>query len=264
MKLVVITIVLDGMPWIQNLWVSLTRWDTMWFVAHGAAMNNADQRWMAAQEPRLSSDGTAAFLASTQLSLVPARTIERPSWPSKTAMVNALLDEVDARVDEEVVLMQCDADEVPTGAQLEKIVALFDNPTVAGARFWHRYWLGNGIYATSEDGYGNRRIQHGGEWLRAWRYRRGMRFITHEPPNLAGNKGRILSRTETLPTVGLIDHFSWATEAQVAAKQRLYGKGYERALEGWRRLQENTRWPVDDLREFLPWVGPGASAHKYR
>ena len=34
----------------------------------------------------------------------------------------------------------------------------------------------------------------------------------------------------------------------------------EGACEQWEALQTNTKWPVKDLKSFLPWVGPNASA----
>jgi hypothetical protein len=82
----------------------------------------------------------------------------------------------------------------------------------------------------------------------------------HEPPIFNGNRGKLLDRGKTSMSVGKILHMAWVTPQQVAQKQRIYRGGYENAYEDWDRLQKNTQWPVKDLKEFLPWVGSGASA----
>jgi hypothetical protein len=82
----------------------------------------------------------------------------------------------------------------------------------------------------------------------------------HEPPVFNGNRGKLLDRDKTSMSVGKILHMAWVTPQQVAQKQRIYKGGYESACEDWERLQNNSEWPVKDLKQFLPWVGSGASA----
>jgi hypothetical protein len=82
----------------------------------------------------------------------------------------------------------------------------------------------------------------------------------HEPPVFNGNRGRVCGRDESEAILGPILHMAWVTPQQVAYKQRIYRGGYEGACEQWESLQSNTKWPVKDLKTFLPWVGGGASA----
>jgi hypothetical protein len=118
------------------------------------------------------------------------------------------------------------------------------------------YMLGPNVKSTSTDGYGNRK----NEWVRAWRYSVGLWMERHEPPVFSGNRGKICERDEATAMLGPVLHMAWVTPQQVAQKQRIYKGGYENACEDWERLQKNTQWPVKDLKQFLPWVGNGASA----
>jgi hypothetical protein len=155
------------------------------------------------------------------------------------------------------VLLQMDSDELWTEEQMRRLVELFAaNPETNTAQFEMDYMLGPNVKSTSTDGYGNRK----NEWVRAWRYNVGLWMERHEPPVFNGNRGQLLDRSKTLMAVGKILHMAWVTPQQVAQKQRIYKGGYENACEDWERLQNNTEWPVKDLKQFLPWVGIGASA----
>jgi hypothetical protein len=155
------------------------------------------------------------------------------------------------------VLLQMDSDELWTEEQMRRLVELFAaNPETNTAQFEMDYMLGPNVKSTSTDGYGNRK----NEWIRAWRYSVGLWMERHEPPIFNGNKGKLLDRGKTSMTVGKILHMAWVTPQQVAQKQRIYKGGYDNACEDWERLQSNTEWPVKDLKQFLPWVGSGASA----
>ena len=86
-------------------------------------------------------------------------------------------------------------------------------------------------------------------------------FDKHEPPILAGNKGRFMD-APTTSALGLVfDHFSYTTEQQVAYKEKFYG--YSNALAHWKRLQKNGEWPTK-LKDFLPWTGEEAYAQRIR
>jgi hypothetical protein len=155
------------------------------------------------------------------------------------------------------VLLQMDSDELWTEEQMRRLIELFvANPEANTAQFEMDYMLGPNVKSSSIDGYGNRK----NEWIRAWRYSVGLWMERHEPPIFNGNRGKLLDRKATSSTVGSILHMAWVTPQQVAQKQRIYKGGYENACEDWERLQNNTEWPVKDLKQFLPWVGGGASA----
>jgi hypothetical protein len=251
MKLHSVTLCLDGMPWLAKHLATLeaSGLDWTWHIVHGAAANTGSTKWCKMQMPRFSIDGSAEYINS----LLPhprVRIYQRQWWPGgKDQMLNAALP------NESCVLMQIDADEIWTAEQLREIVKTFsENPTISAMKFWCRYFLGPRIIEISKDGYGNREPQG---W-RAWRFEPGMKWDSHEPPVLAGNKGsHIISREET-GAMGLVfDHFAYATEAQVAYKERFYG--YKDAVKQWRKLQANTVWPTP-LKPFFPWAGESAVA----
>lgn len=254
MKLHILTLVLDGMPFIPYhlpmLQASHVDWH--WHIVHGAAMNSGSTSWCQSQEARLSLDGTTEYLA--MIKHHPRVTVyERPAWMSKDVMVNEPL----RNISEECVLLQIDVDEMWQSHQLDKIVFHVGDMRSKLARFKCRYFLGMNIVSTSLDGFGNRQS----EWVRAWHFRPGDNFESHEPPQLSQQlKGVELDREFTEDHGMVFDHYSYVFESQVAYKEQFYG--YPNAVEHWRKLQANTKWPVTDLSKFLPWVGVGASADK--
>lgn len=249
----VMTLALDAMPWIACIFAELTKLpdvEWQWTIAEGAAMNNGSTRWMARQPARLSSDGTSEFLHA--LAHHPrVRVIQQREWASKDEMVNAALK----TFIKPGVLLQNDADELWSTDQYRQIVELFeDAPALMLARFHCRYFLGPNIRTTDAG--------KSDEWLRAWRYTPGMGFVSHEPPNLAGNKGKSLSRTETAAMGLVFDHHAWTLPKQVEMKERLYGKRFAGAADGWRKLQANTEWPLADAGKFMPGAFRGAPVDK--
>ena len=252
----VFTICLDSAPWIYHHLPVFNRlripW--CWVIVEGVARNTGSTKWCQRLEPRLSQDGSHEYLNS--IADHPCVTvISRTEWEGgKDQMTNRCLDEFK----EPGILLQVDSDELWTADQLETIVKAFEaNRQMMFAFFFCRYFLGQNIIVTSENSYGNRH----GEWLRAWRYQPGMRFTSHEPPNLTGAEVRWMSgfSREQTRQMGLVfDHPSYATEAQVRFKMEFYG--YRDAVDQWKKLQANTDWPCQDVRLFLPWVGPGVVA----
>lgn len=255
-RLCIFTICLDGQPWITNHLPIFNRlripWT--WVIVEGVARNVGSTKWCSRLEPRLSNDGTTAYIRSIEHH-PNVRYISRLEWEGgKDQMVCRALDEFK----EPGVLLQVDSDELWLPEQLQTIVAAFQhNPQIMWMQFFCRYFLGQNIVITSENTYGNRQ----GEWLRAWRFKPGMRFYTHEPPILLGAEvyhtpgfDRVLTRQ-----MGLVfDHPAYATEAQVALKEKYYN--YPNATQRWKMLQANREWPVNDVSQFLPWVGPGVTA----
>ena len=255
MTLNIFTIVLDGAPWIGAQFAELTRlrdFDWHWSIVEGAAMPVKDTAWMGNQQGKVSHDGTNQFVQS--LANHPRITVNsKPEWGGKTEMINAAL----TAFKKDGVLLQMDSDELWTADQLRRLNALFSaNPEYNTVKVKMDYMLGPNVISTSTDGYGNR----SNEWVRAWRYSAGLWMECHEPPVFNGNRGRVCGRDESESILGPILHMAWVTPQQVAFKQRIYRGGYEGACEQWEALQCNTKWPVKDLKTFLPWVGNGASA----
>jgi len=167
---------------------------------------------------------------------------------------------------EPCLLFQVDSDEFFTAEQIEHIHSLFlKNPHKNCAYFYSDFRIGPNIRITSRNTYGNNTAY---EWLRVWRFQPGARFASHEPPKLENFQEKPFTHAETEKEGLVFVHNAYSTEAQVAWKERYYGspnneKGhlYKGAVKKWRKLQENRKWPVEDLgRDFLPWVGENVTA----
>lgn len=254
MKLYIATICLDSMPFLKWHLPVLDQlhipWE--WHIAEGAAANVKDTKWCNPQSPRLSRDGTSEYLNS--LASHPRVKIYRKQlWQGKVEMFNTML----AGMTEPGLLLQADSDELWSARQLEDIVTLFSTPQFENkncAYFYCRFYVGLNIVITSQNGYGNRL----GEWLRAWRFTPGMKFLTHEPPVMANFNAVPFIREMTAEQGLCFQHFSYCFPEQLTFKANFYG--YTNALANWQRLQQNKVWPVTDLKQFLPWVGNGVTA----
>lgn len=256
MKLHIFTICLDGMPYITRHLPEFQKLkcDWHWWVVEGVAGANRDTAWCAKIRPRLSEDGTTEYLMGALKGNPRMTIIQNPYWNCKTTMVNNVV----ARIRDDCVLLQVDSDEVRTAEQIDGIVRLFeDDPELRVAQFKCRYFVGKDIVITSDGTYGN----NPGEWIRAWRFKMGMTFDSHEPPKLAKNLGKMITASETAKLGLVFDHYAWALESQVRFKETYYK--YSGAVQHWKRLQSNEKWPVK-LKDFLPWVDAYATADRIK
>jgi len=262
MLLEIITLALDAQPWITLHWPELVKlpFRFRWNIVEGVAANVKDTSWCSQLAPRLSKDGTTQYLDAIA-ACDPRIVIHRKEfWQGKTSMMNEPI----RFMHEPCLLLQMDADELWTAAQLIEMREMFiQNPDKHQALFWCDYRVGRNIRITSRNSYGN---NSGYEWLRAWRWSPGMFFASHEPPNMAGCPMMTLTHADTEKRGLVFRHESYSTRAQVTFKVSFYGssnnpKGhlYRDAVEGWERLQRNRKWPVNELKEFLPWCGDGVT-----
>lgn len=244
MKIVFLTIVLDGMPWIAtHLPVfNRLRCDWEWHIVEGVAKNVGCTSWCKPIKPRLSNDGTTEFLNAIR-SHPRVRIYQKESWNGKLEMVNTPLQDIK----EECLLWEVDSDELWRSDQIETVRHLFEaNQDVGAALFWCRYFVGPNLVISNRNVYGN----HNGEWRRCWRFTPGKLFTKHEPPEFPIT-GTTLSQDE-MEGLGIVfDHYAWALPKHVQLKEEYYG--YSNAFTCWRRLQDNTNWPCS-LKDFLPWV----------
>jgi len=254
MKLCIFTLVLDGMPFIPAQFFTLSRLsfniDWHWYIVHGAAANTGSTNWCQRQEPRLSKDGTTEFLNA--LKGHPRITIIESKWfpGGKDEMVNAALEKIKGPC----ALVQMDCDEMWETWQIERIHHMFETDPVGDYMLFDCvFYVGLNIVTTMRGAYG----QNWGEWKRAFRFTPGQK-MRHEPPMLTGESPKGWQNEATLAAGLCFHHFSYCFEHQVAYKAAFYN--YPSAVEGWKRLQENTVWPVKHLKDFLPWVDEYAGA----
>jgi len=264
------TIVLNGEPFIRHhidvLQRLSFRWH--WHLVEGAATLTHDTAWSTASggalpserhRSGLSVDGTSAYLDELASRYPDRITLHRPPpgqlWDGKIQMVSEPL----RHIFEDAVLWEIDADELWTVEQLEAGRRLFlQTPSRAAAWFWCRFFVGEHLVVSSRHCYSQNPSQ---EWLRAWRFRPGLRWLTHEPPVLAERqndgrwsdvaKGRCFSHSETEAAGLVFQHFAYATEEQVSFKERYYG--YPGAVNGWKTLQAESHFPAK-LKSAFPWV----------
>jgi hypothetical protein len=259
MKLHILTIVLDGMPFLPMQLNILNRLncDWHWYIVEGAAANANCTSWCQRQDHRLSLDGTHEFLVALK-GHPRVSAFWKDWWPKgKVEMCNYALP----FMREPGWLLQMDADELWTPSQLEAMPRLLASPLHEAAAFRCRYFVGPNIVTLGTNCYGN----NPGEWLRLWRFIPGMMFRKHEPPILEDSNGRVqgagrltVSRDQTAQMGFSFDHWAYVFESQVAYKEKFYG--YFGATMQWRRLQEHAGpWPAR-LKDFLQWVDDRAIA----
>lgn len=272
MRLHIITIVLDGMPFITWHYPILRqlKLDWHWHVVEGVALPEKDTGWCTQLEPRLSRDGTHEYLTSLANFDKRVHYFVRTAWPGKTAMFNHALSVIE---DQEFLLMQIDSDEIWTREQIEKIhdhfsLCRFKGDSRHTCAFFHcRYFVGPELVITSRNGFGNYNAY---EWKRVWLVTGGIKFKSHEPPVLENFEEVALTQEQTERAGLVFDHFAYSTEAQMRFKEHYYnsprnpnGHLYANAAANWRRLQ-SAPMPLAQLNQFFPWVGEGVTVERVK
>jgi hypothetical protein len=250
MKLVIFTIVLNGMPYIK--WhlpiFEKLKCDWQWIILEGTAGNSGSTSWCTKQEPRFSSDGTREYLQSIAVKNEPQIFYDSNDYyESKDEMVNEAVGYI-MEEDMPCVLMQIDADEIHTPENIGKIVELFTNdPQLGAIRMPCRFFVGPRLICIGEDCWSSRWF----EWDRAWRFASGIQFTSHEPPRLNYYLGRIMERDEAKSHGLSFDHYAYALRKQVEYKEKFYG--YKGLTNQWKALQAHTHFP-EPLQRFFPFV----------
>lgn len=252
MKIHFFTIVLDGMPWIThhlpifNSLPDLVEWD--WTIVQGVAAPVKDTSWCKHIGARLSMDGTSEYLASIG-NHPRVRVHSKPIWVGgKVSMCNLALQ----TMNDSGLLWEIDSDELWTMDQIVHVNSIMEKPYWDFCRFRCRYFVGHNIVVDHIPGTWT---NNASMWDRVWRFSPGMQFKTHEPPELVNQGKRMFLGWEEEAL--WFQHYAYATEEQVRFKEKYYG--YAGAVEGWKRLQKNTVWPVR-LTYFFSWVKDGTTA----
>lgn len=265
MKIIFLTITLDGFPFITRHLQEFEKLDLdwEWRIAEGVAGSANCTKWCKPLAPRLSNDGTTGYLESIAAWDHRVKLWQKELWHGKVSMLNAMCQSIR----EPCLIWEIDSDECWRTDQIRRMSEMFKrSPKKNSARFWCRYFIGRNIVITSRGGYGN---NDAFEWKRVWRWEPGMKWKSHEPPVISGFEERAFTHAETEKNGLVFDHYAYATEAQVRFKSLYYGsenneggKLYKSAVDGWRKIQMNREWPVKELKEFLPWVGDGVKADR--
>ena len=244
-RLHILTIVLDGAPWLLGQLQTFNRLklDWEWSIVEGTALPTHCTSWCKPIKTRLSNDGTSQILSD--FSFHPRiNVLSRQSWDGKLEMVNTPLL---SRKSQEI-LLEVDVDEFWTANQIEDIVKMFnESPKESHAMFWCRYFVGPSKVITDHNVYANNPNQ---EWRRAWRFSPGQLFTSHEPPKMTGDQIKFFDHEYTAKRGLVFDHYSYVLRSQAAFKEEYYG--YVGAVEKWKALQNEKR----DVRlsEHFPWA----------
>lgn len=255
MKILFLTIVLDGLPWIANHYPMMRslpfEWE--WHVVEGVAENRHCTSWVKKISPRISQDGTTQYLNSLKFD-PRVHVYQKPIWNGKIEMVNAPLMDLK----EPVLLWQIDSDEIWKAIQIDRCRMMFiKHQEKNSAFFWCRYFVGPDKVITTRNGFGNHPAY---EWQRVWKIKPGMMFKTHEPPEIGGLNLNPFTHDETEVRGLVFDHMAYVTRQQVEFKEKYYAgennpnaKNYSGLTNRWEKFQRETIWPRK-LKEVMPWA----------
>jgi len=256
MNLNILTIVRDGMPFISRHYEQFQKlsFPWRWSIAEGTANNSGSTAWCRKIKPGVSTDGTLEYLTDLAGADKRITLTSRPWWEGgKDEMCNTAL----AAFNSPGILLQVDSDEMWSAETLERLMKFFQQRQEIGiARFYARYFVGPDIITVGDNCYGNQ----SNEWTRAWRWKPGMTFTRHEPPELRQYLGRLAGKKLTQAEGLTFDHMAYATEAQVFFKETFYN--YPGAVKSWKKLQQNKIWSITRLKDYLPWVDERVGADK--
>ena len=264
------TIVLNGKPFIDyhiNVFKELPfKWH--WHIVEGVAELNHDTAWSVENggsindqihKNGLSKDGTSEYLDEIEKQFPNNVTLYRKDagvfWDGKLEMVNSPLQ----NINEECLLWQIDFDELWTTKQIIDAREMFiKQPDKTAAFFYCDYFVGEKLVIATKNTYGNHQDY---EWRRAWRYKPGDEWQSHEPPKLMrktieGNwidlsEINSFTHSETEAENLIFQHYAYVTDEQLKFKEVYYG--YKDAIAKWKELNSVESFPVQ-LKEFFPWV----------
>ena len=248
MKKIAFTLILNGMPFIKEQMNIIPKMFDKWYIIEGVANPVGDTSWCKRlpdefHKNGLSIDGTTEYLDSIKSDKIVVIRSQTGFWNGKTEMCNSFMHEV-----EDAILMQIDMDEfwdIPTLTSLFTFCE--NNPNDFNAMFFKcNFFVGKHLITQGENCYGDNSY----EWVRLWIIKNKTRFVTHEPPVVAGTT-KYLTKSFTSQNNWIFNHYAYALEEQLKLKEKYYG--YTNAVEQWKRLQAVTEFPVK-LRDYFAWV----------
>lgn len=273
------TIVLNGMPYLPQQLETFNglKIPWRWHIIEGVTTLAHDTAWSlknGAKVPDefhtngLSKDGTTEWIDSVAEKQPEQVLVYRKKggafWDGKIEMVRAPL----GNLLKECLLWQVDADELWTVEQIEKLQQMFFNDSRrSAAYFFCDYFVAPNLVSISPHSYANNLHQ---DWLRAWHYRPGMNWASHEPPLLIERlvTGKFTDVAKVFPFTHydtasenlIFRHKAYVLEEEILFKEKYYG--YQGAVDSWKRLQEQTQFPVR-LGDYFPWVSDNTKVDRY-
>jgi ADP-heptose:LPS heptosyltransferase/predicted O-methyltransferase YrrM len=254
-----VMIVLNGMPFIEYALRAIYTAAEQIIIIEGAV----EQCRFAAHPDGSSTDGTVEAIRSfpdpeRKISLVQGQ------WPEKLEMHNRALELVTA---EYVWLV--DADEIYKEEDIERVRRLLtEDPTIARVDFIpDNFWRGFEFIFVSDKFY-----EAPCHYRRVFRLTPGARFVSHRPPTLSNNEGRVLSGRDTRALNIYPYHYSYVLWSQVCQKVELYhrygwGQQWGIDLDVWFRdffLQWSPRNREELEASFPVWTGdPGSRTVRF-
>jgi len=247
MKRVAFTIVLNGMPFIEQQYNIIPEVFDTWYIVEGATKPSHDTSWCRNidnsfyDEKGLSVDGTTEFLnsiASDKIKIIRKNEL----WNGKLEMCNSFMSQV-----ENSILMQIDVDEFWDVDTLKDIFNFTEeNNHFDGMMFRCNYFVGPDLVLKGKNCYGDMSY----EWCRLWKVNDTTQWHSHEPPRVK-RLNKFLTKDFTEGKGWKFDHHAYVIEEQLKFKENFYG--YVGAFNNWMRLQNNEIFPVM-LKEYFPWV----------
>jgi hypothetical protein len=259
MKKVAFTIVLNGQPYIEQQAKIIPKIFDKWYIIEGYSLPVKDTAWCKNiditkfTDNGWSNDGTTEFLDSlSDDNVTVIRKNPGEFWNGKTEMCNSFMDRV-----ENSILMEFDVDEIWKPEILTDVLNYAEtNDGFDGMLFKCNYYVGPNLITRGENCYGNK----ADEWCRLWKVRNKTSWRTHEPPRIHGLHN-FLSNDFTQEKGWIFDHYAYALEKQLEFKENYYG--YIGAVNNWKRLQNETDFPVN-LRDYFPWVNDHSQVIKIK
>lgn len=253
-KVSFIYIVLNGMPFIEFSIKAVYGYAHEIIVIEGAV----EQCLFAANADGSSVDGTVTAIKNYPDPDAKIHFVQG-IWPEKLEMHNRALELVTGDY-----VWLVDSDEVYKGDDVSRVCKmLFQDPTIVRVDFIpDNFWKGFDYIFISD-----KFLEEPCHYRRLFKFLPGMRFISHRPPTVAGETGRIVSGNETRGMGIYPYHYSYVLWSQVCQKIELYhrygwGMQWEVNLDEWYR-EMFLKWTPDNrevLEERYPvWTGDKAS-----
>ena len=251
------TIILNGLHHLKhnNYYQYLIDNLDYWIIVEGASKSNGSTSWCKQMPSEYhdngkSIDGTREFVLDLQKnnSNVVCRINESGLWNSKDDQVNCACDVINS-ISKNCFVWEIDADEQWNIDDMKLAEQkLIQNNGKTGT-FTCNYFLGKNIVAKGQWGDGTNI-----PYTRLWNWNNDS-FKRHEPPQLKNGDGIVISLSQKF------NHYAYYFEQDVKFKDLWYS-GHEGVYNGWKRLQNETKFP-QHISLLFSKGGMWANTHTY-